>query len=57
MEYRFNDEQRAFFDQVYRFAKERLAPRSEENDLKEIFDRGSFNTLDGYVLHGIHSPD
>jgi alkylation response protein AidB-like acyl-CoA dehydrogenase len=57
MEYKFTDEQRTFFDQVTRFAKEQLAPRSEENDLKGIFDRESFRKMGEYGLLGIHFPE
>lgn len=38
MEFNYSDEQKMFRDTVYRFAREELAPLSEESDLKGEFN-------------------
>jgi len=57
MEFEFTDEQRAFYDQVYRFSREQLLPKSEENDLNSYFDRESFRKMGEFGLLGLHFPE
>ena len=44
MDFTFTDEQRMFRDTIYRFAKEEIAPLSEEADLKGEFKREIFKS-------------
>jgi butyryl-CoA dehydrogenase len=57
MEFKFTDEQLAFRDQVYRFARERLTPRAEKNDLAGVFDREAFSLMGEFGLLGLHFPE
>lgn len=57
MDFIFTDEQRSFYDQVYRFAKEKLFPNSEENDYLGRFDREAFRQMGEFGLMGIHFPE
>lgn len=57
MEFSFTEEQLMFKDQVIRFAKKEIVPRSAEHDLKEEFDFQSFRKLGEFGILGLHLPE
>ncbi len=57
MEFEFSDEQRTFYDQAYRFAREQLLPGAEESDYAASFDREAFRKMGEYGLLGLHFPE
>jgi butyryl-CoA dehydrogenase len=56
VEFSFTAEQRALRDQVLRFAREEIAPRVREHDLRGEFDRESWRRLGEMGILGLHLP-
>lgn len=56
MDFSFTEEQLLFREQVIRFAKKEIVPRSSENDLKSEFDAQSFRKLGEFGILGLHFP-
>ncbi|NTV31673.1 MAG: acyl-CoA dehydrogenase [Deltaproteobacteria bacterium] len=57
MEFSFTSEQLMFKEQVIRFARKEIAPRSSEHDLRGEFDFQSFQKLGGFGILGLHFPE
>jgi alkylation response protein AidB-like acyl-CoA dehydrogenase len=57
MDFTFTEEQLAFREQVLRFARNELAPRTREFDLRGEFDFDSFRRLGEFGLLGLHLPE
>lgn len=57
MDFSITEEQRAFMNQVIRFAEKEIAPRSEEFDLRAEFDAESFRKLGDFGILGLHFPE
>ena len=56
MNFAFTEEQLLFKEQVIRFGKKEIVPRSREHDLKGAFDFQSFRKLGGFGILGLHFP-
>jgi len=57
MDFSFTDEQKMFRDTVYRYAKEEIAPLSEEADLKSEFSFEIWEKLGAMGLLGLPIPE
>ncbi len=57
MEFSFSEEQMMFKDQVMRFARKEITPRSMEHDLKGEFDFHAFRKLGEFGILGLHFPE
>ena len=57
MDFSFTKEQLMFKEQVIRFAKKEIVPRSQEHDLKGEFDFQSFRKLGEFGILGLHFPE
>jgi butyryl-CoA dehydrogenase len=57
MDFSFTDEQIMFKEQVIRFARKEIVPRSQEHDLKGEFDFQSFRKLGEFGILGLHFPE
>ena len=57
MEFSFTPEQSLFKEQVIRFARKEIAPRSLEHDLRGEFDFQSFRKLGEFGILGLHFPE
>ncbi len=57
MDFAFSPEQLMFKEQVIRFARREIAPRSQEHDLKAEFDFQSFRRLGEFGILGLHFPE
>lgn len=57
MDFAFTEEQTMFKEQIIRFAKKQIVPRSQEHDLKGEFDFESFRKLGDFGILGLHFPE
>ena len=57
MDFSFTEEQLMFKEQVIRFARKEIVPRSQEYDLKGEFDFQSFRKLGEFGILGLHFPE
>lgn len=57
MDFSFSEEQMMFKEQVLRFAKKEIVPRSQEHDLTGEFDFQSFRKLGEFGILGLHFPE
>ena len=56
MEFSFTEEQLMFKEQAIRFARNEIAPRSQDHDLRGEFDFQSFRKLGEFGILGLHFP-
>lgn len=57
MDFAFSEEQRLFKEQVLKFARKEIVPRSQEHDLRGEFDFQSFRKLGEFGILGLHFPE
>lgn len=57
MDFAFTEEQMMFKEQIIRFAKKEIVPRSQDYDLKGEFDFESFRKLGEFGILGLHFPE
>jgi hypothetical protein len=57
MDFAFTEEQTMFKEQIIRFARKEIVPRSQEHDLKGEFDFESFRKLGDFGILGLHFPE
>jgi alkylation response protein AidB-like acyl-CoA dehydrogenase len=57
MEFSFTQEQRMFKEQIIRFARKEIVPRTLEHDSKGTFDFDSFRKLGAFGILGLHFPE
>jgi alkylation response protein AidB-like acyl-CoA dehydrogenase len=57
MDFSFTPEQLLFKEQVLKFARNEIAPRAREHDLKGEFDFTSFRRLGEFGILGLHLPE
>ncbi|MEE9611600.1 MAG: acyl-CoA dehydrogenase family protein [Desulfatiglandales bacterium] len=56
MDFAFTEEQMMFKEQIIRFSKKEIVPRSQDYDLKGEFDFESFRKLGEFGILGLHFP-
>ncbi len=57
MDFAFTEEQMMFKEQIIRFSKKEIVPRSQDYDLKGEFDFESFRKLGEFGILGLHFPE
>ena len=57
VDFRLTEEQLMFKEQVLKFARKEIAPRSREQDLKGEFDWHSWRRLGEFGILGLHFPE
>lgn len=57
MDFTFSEEQMMFREQVLKFARNEIAPRAREHDLRGEFDWESWRKLGEFGILGLHFPE